>query len=351
MMHRMGGRQGTLRCDGPRSMAPRWLKAANAVQICIPAHFYCSLQASRPPQAAHATQCAPSFACPAAATRAVHQVCILKSLHLHEASQECARPTASLTAAAAAAPPDSSPLHPPSPLPCAHPLAAPMPFKEVGPGMHALQASSKSAPAAADGAWTIPAAPAAPAADDASRHLAFFSSARRSSVGEAPAPQVPYGVPPATSIAIWATDANSLDLELSAAEVRRGGCSALPWPAVLVWHWRHNAPAFLQCDTRCGVVELLSWCDRPPSLPAYSPSSPPPLPPPQAQWLVSPPRLVDAAPASLQLAPNPVHPMRNRAAAAAAATKRKLRAAQQHASWRQLRTAVTASPLLSARIR
>ena len=82
------------------------------------------------------------------------------------------------------------------------------------------------------------------------------------------------------------------------------------------------------------------------------------LPPLQAQWLVSPPPLVDAAPASLQLAPTPVHPMRTRAAAAAAATKGKLRAAQKRvaassaaASWRQLRTAVAASPLLSARIR
>ena len=141
-----------------------------------------------------------------------------------------------------------------------------MPFKEVGPGMFALPASSKSAPAAADGSgWTIPAAPAAPAADDASRLLAFFSSARRSTVGEAPAPQVPYGVPPATSIAVWATDAYSLDLELSAAEVRRGGCSALPAELGAARH--HKASSSLLRGTGWAgywVAGLLSWCGMPP---------------------------------------------------------------------------------------
>jgi len=78
---------------------------------------------------------------------------------------------------------------------------------------------------------------------------------------------------------------------------------------------------------------------------------------------VSPPALADATPAALQLAPARAYPMssrtlRTRTAAAVAATKRKLRAAQKRvaassaaASWQQLRTAVSASPLLSARIR
>lgn len=88
--------------------------------------------------------------------------------------------------------------------------------------MHAPAPTSKSAPAAAYAEWTIPAAPAgAPAAADqqAADLLSFFSSHRRSTVGEVQPPQVPFGVPPATSISFWATDAYSLDLELSAAEV------------------------------------------------------------------------------------------------------------------------------------
>ncbi|PRW56318.1 hypothetical protein C2E21_5300 [Chlorella sorokiniana] len=177
---------------------------------------------------------------------------------------------------------------------------APLPFKAVEPGMHASANTSKSAPAATDSEWTIPTAPAAAAAADATCLLTFFSSGRRSTVGEVQPPQVPYGVPPATSSSFWATDAYSLDLELSAAE---------------------------------------------------------------ALWLVSPPALEAATPDSLQLAPSRTHPMspralRTRAATAAAATKRQLRAAHKRVaassaavSWSQLRTAVAASPLLSARIR
>lgn len=130
--------------------------------------------------------------------------------------------------------------------------------------MHAPAPAPKSAPApAADSSeWTIPAA--APTAADAARLLSFFSSGRRSTVGEVQPPQVPYGVRPATSTAFWATDAYSLDLEVSAAEVRQeaGGTKACWRRRIQPKPWMARAAVSTQ-PQQLRALQHAPMCGRP----------------------------------------------------------------------------------------
>lgn len=223
---------------------------------------------------------------------------------------------------------------------------------------------SKAAPPAAADGWTIAAAPAGaaapPTAADADALLRFFSTHRRSTVGEVAPPQVPYGVAPASSTSFWAIGTLTLDLELSPAEVSSTmgsrGWAQLPVPAGWLAALMHTARS-AWCVPRPGAAAA-----HPPFPALMSPRLPPPAASPQAQWLVSPPPMAEPTAAALQLAPARAHPLspralRTRAATAATATKAKLRAVQRRvaaspagACWQQLATAASASPLLSARI-